>query len=58
RRILVTQDTTSGPSAQPQDDTSANVVHDTLSLTDAESGADTKNSNSEGDTKILNVDEE
>ncbi|GKG54923.1 hypothetical protein Tco_0562910, partial [Tanacetum coccineum] len=47
-----------GPSAQPQDDTSANVVRDTSSPADAETGADTDDSNSEGDTKILNVDEE
>ncbi|GKC69785.1 hypothetical protein Tco_1115668 [Tanacetum coccineum] len=41
-----------------KDDTSANVVCDTPSPADAETGADTKKSNSEGDTKILNVTEE
>ncbi|GKG52619.1 hypothetical protein Tco_0549731, partial [Tanacetum coccineum] len=40
------------------DDTSANVVRDTPSPTDAETGADTEKSNSEGDTEILNVAEE
>ncbi|GJU40052.1 hypothetical protein Tco_1193009 [Tanacetum coccineum] len=57
-RIPATHDAPTGPSAQPQDDTSANVVHDTLSPADVETGADTKKSNSEGDTEILNVDEE
>ncbi|GJS19202.1 hypothetical protein Tco_0447834, partial [Tanacetum coccineum] len=46
------------PSAQPQDDTSANVVRDTPSPADAKTGADTEKSNSEGDIEILNVDEE
>ncbi|GJR62211.1 hypothetical protein Tco_1504373 [Tanacetum coccineum] len=58
RRIPVTQDAPNVPSAQPQDDTSANVVCDTPSPADAETGADTEKSNSEGDTEILNVDEE
>ncbi|GJY20154.1 retrovirus-related pol polyprotein from transposon TNT 1-94 [Tanacetum coccineum] len=50
RQIPVTQDATTGPSAQPQDDTSANVVRDTLSPTDAGTGADTENSNNPGNT--------
>ncbi|GJZ21818.1 hypothetical protein Tco_0558857 [Tanacetum coccineum] len=54
----VTQDASTGPSAQPQDDTSANVVRDTPSLADAETGADTEKYNSEGDTEILKVDKE
>nr|GEV58493.1 hypothetical protein [Tanacetum cinerariifolium] len=41
-----------------EDDTSANVVRDTSSPADAKTGDDTENSNSEGDIKILNVDEE
>ncbi|GKF34618.1 hypothetical protein Tco_0107818 [Tanacetum coccineum] len=40
------------------DDTSANVVRDTPSPIDAKTRADTEKSNSKGDTKILNVDEE
>ncbi|GKF94925.1 hypothetical protein Tco_0284625, partial [Tanacetum coccineum] len=55
RRTPVTQDASTGPSTQPQDDTSANVVHDTLSPADAETDADTEKSNSKADTKILNV---
>nr|GEU49414.1 hypothetical protein [Tanacetum cinerariifolium] len=41
----VTQDASTGPFAQPQDDTYANVVHDTPSPADAETGADTEKSN-------------
>ncbi|GJV79197.1 hypothetical protein Tco_1515067 [Tanacetum coccineum] len=40
RRIPVTQDTSTGPFTQPHDDTSANVVRDTSSPADAETGAD------------------
>ncbi|GJS96829.1 hypothetical protein Tco_0803797 [Tanacetum coccineum] len=58
RRTPVTEEAYTGPSTQPQDDTSANVVHDTPSPIDAKTGADTENSNNEGDTEILNVDEE
>ncbi|GJT08863.1 hypothetical protein Tco_0843325, partial [Tanacetum coccineum] len=58
RRTPITQDASTGPSAQPQDDTSMNVVHDTPSHADAETGADTEKSNSEADTKILNVGKE
>ncbi|GKC61513.1 hypothetical protein Tco_1089111 [Tanacetum coccineum] len=58
RRTLVTEEASTGPYAQPQDDTSANVVRDTLSPAYAETAADTEKSNSEGDTEILNVDEE
>ncbi|GKD38044.1 hypothetical protein Tco_1258251 [Tanacetum coccineum] len=54
----VTQDASTGPSTQPQDDTSANMVHDTLSPADTETGADTKKSNSVAGTEILNVGEE
>ncbi|GKD79522.1 hypothetical protein Tco_1342143 [Tanacetum coccineum] len=54
-RIPVTRDVSTGPSAQPQDDTSANVVRDTPSPADAETGADSEKSNIEGDTEILNV---
>ncbi|GJS12943.1 hypothetical protein Tco_0407415 [Tanacetum coccineum] len=56
--VEVTEEASTGPSAQPQDDTSANVVCDTPYPANAESGADTEKSNSEGDTEILNVDEE
>ncbi|GJU33894.1 hypothetical protein Tco_1182248 [Tanacetum coccineum] len=58
RRTPITQDSSTGPSSQPQDDTSANVVRDTLSPADAETSADTEKSNSVGDTEISNVAEE
>ncbi|GJY92936.1 copia protein [Tanacetum coccineum] len=45
RQIPVTQDASTRPSAQPQDDTSVNVVYDTPSLADAETGADREKSN-------------
>ncbi|GKG28327.1 hypothetical protein Tco_0406654, partial [Tanacetum coccineum] len=47
-----------GPPAQPEDDTSANIVRDTPSPTDVETGATTDKMNSEGDTEILNISEE
>ncbi|GKF37673.1 hypothetical protein Tco_0114431, partial [Tanacetum coccineum] len=55
RRSLVTQDETTGPFAQPKDDTSANVVRDTPSPADAKTGADLELSVSEADTEILNL---
>nr|GEX06770.1 hypothetical protein [Tanacetum cinerariifolium] len=58
RRILETHEEPTGPFSLPQDDTSTNVVCNTPSPTNTETGADTKKSNSEGDTQILNVDEE
>ncbi|GJV94830.1 hypothetical protein Tco_1546407 [Tanacetum coccineum] len=62
RRTPVTHDASTRPSVQPQDDTSANVVHDTSSPTDstnnAETAADMEQSNSENNTEILNVVEE
>ncbi|GKF71146.1 hypothetical protein Tco_0207260, partial [Tanacetum coccineum] len=61
-RTPATQDASTGPSAQPQDDTSANVVYDTLSpadsTNDANNVADMELSTSKADTEILNVDEE
>ncbi|GJR12677.1 hypothetical protein Tco_0795329 [Tanacetum coccineum] len=54
----VTQDASTGPSTQPKDDTSANVVRDTPSYVDAETGADMEKSNSVCDTKVINVDEQ
>ncbi|GJX33148.1 hypothetical protein Tco_0243003 [Tanacetum coccineum] len=43
----VTEEASIGPYAEPQDDTSSNVVRDTPSLADAETRADTEKSNSE-----------
>ncbi|GJT99498.1 retrovirus-related pol polyprotein from transposon TNT 1-94 [Tanacetum coccineum] len=62
RRTPATQDASTGPSTQPQDDTFANVVYDTLSpadsTNDADNVADMELSTSKEDTEILNVDEE
>nr|GEX58648.1 hypothetical protein [Tanacetum cinerariifolium] len=60
RHIPTTEEASIRPSAQPQDDTSANIVCDTPYPADAETGAGahTDKTNSEGDTEILNVDEE
>ncbi|GKC47793.1 hypothetical protein Tco_1065515 [Tanacetum coccineum] len=58
RRVPVTEEASTGPSAQPEDDTSANIVRDTPSPTDAETSEATDKSNSEGDTEILNIGEE
>ncbi|GJU28631.1 hypothetical protein Tco_1167252 [Tanacetum coccineum] len=58
RRTPVTQDASTGPSAQPQDDISANVVQDTSSpadsTNDAETTADMGQSNSKNNTEIIN----
>ncbi|GKE42594.1 hypothetical protein Tco_1469878, partial [Tanacetum coccineum] len=58
RRILVTEDASTRPSAQPEDDTSKNIIRDSLSPTDAETSANSDKTNSEGDTEILNIGEE
>ncbi|GJU98067.1 hypothetical protein Tco_1327338, partial [Tanacetum coccineum] len=58
RRTPATEEASTGPSAQPEDDTFANIVRDTPSLTDADTGADTDKTNSKGDTEILNIGEE
>ncbi|GJS61991.1 hypothetical protein Tco_0656775 [Tanacetum coccineum] len=58
RRTPATKEASIGPSAQPQDDTSANIVHDSPSPADAETGADTDRTNSGGDTEILQFGDE
>ncbi|GJR41963.1 hypothetical protein Tco_1310066 [Tanacetum coccineum] len=63
RRLLVvegkaTEKASTGPSAQPQDDTSANIVRDSLSLADAETGVESDKTNNGGDTEILQITEE
>ncbi|GKG50766.1 hypothetical protein Tco_0538890, partial [Tanacetum coccineum] len=62
RRTPVTQDAFTGPSAQPLDDTSANVVHDTSSPADstnvAETYADVEPKDSDTGTEILNIAEQ
>ncbi|GJU05794.1 hypothetical protein Tco_1122224 [Tanacetum coccineum] len=58
RRTTSTKEASTGPSAQPQDNVSANIVHDSPSPVDAEIGADTDKKNSGGNTKILQISEE
>ncbi|GKC89037.1 hypothetical protein Tco_1149686, partial [Tanacetum coccineum] len=58
RRTPATEEASIGPSAQPQDDTSANIVRDSPSPADAKTGADTDKTNSGDDTEILQIGEE
>ncbi|GJX20107.1 hypothetical protein Tco_0222784 [Tanacetum coccineum] len=58
RRALVTEEASTRPLTQPEDDTFANIVRDIPSPPDAKTGAKAVMSNSEGDTEILNVGEE
>ncbi|GJS55107.1 hypothetical protein Tco_0628469 [Tanacetum coccineum] len=58
RQTLATEEESTGPSAQPQDDTSTNIVCDSPSPTDAETGADTDKTNSGCDNEILQIGEE
>ncbi|GKC48906.1 hypothetical protein Tco_1071651, partial [Tanacetum coccineum] len=55
RRTLATKEASTGQSAQPQDDTSANIVRDSPSPIDAETRAESAKTNSGGDTKILQI---
>ena len=50
-------DTSTRPSTQPEDDTSVNVVRDSPSHTDADSGSDSERTDSEGGTEIRNIPE-
>nr|GFB30846.1 hypothetical protein [Tanacetum cinerariifolium] len=58
RRIPVTEEISTRPSVQPEDDTSANIVCDTPFPTNAEIDAETNKTNSEGDAEILNIGKE
>ncbi|GJR56727.1 hypothetical protein Tco_1407248 [Tanacetum coccineum] len=58
RRTPATEEASTEPSAQPQDDTSANIVRDSPSPADAETGAESDKINSGGDTEILQIAEE
>ncbi|GJX96537.1 hypothetical protein Tco_0352335 [Tanacetum coccineum] len=58
RRTPSTEEASTGPSAQPQDDTSAIIVCDSPSSANAETGADTDMTNSRGDTEIMQIGEE
>ncbi|GJZ26306.1 hypothetical protein Tco_0570559 [Tanacetum coccineum] len=48
RQTLATKEASTRPSTQPQDYASANIVHDSLSYADAETGADKDKTNSGG----------
>ncbi|GKD07077.1 hypothetical protein Tco_1186762 [Tanacetum coccineum] len=58
RRTLATKEASTGPSAQPQDDTSANVIRESPSPADAEKGAESDKTNSGRDTEILQINKE
>nr|GEV27368.1 hypothetical protein [Tanacetum cinerariifolium] len=58
RWIPVTEEASTGPSTQTKDDTSAYIVRDTPSPTNAKTCAEMDKTNSEGDTEILNIGEE
>ncbi|GJU70272.1 hypothetical protein Tco_1256531 [Tanacetum coccineum] len=53
RRTPATEEASTRPSTQPQDDTSANIVCDSPSSTDAETGAGSDKINSGGDTELI-----
>ncbi|GKG08442.1 hypothetical protein Tco_0334274, partial [Tanacetum coccineum] len=58
RRTPATEEASTGPSTQPQDEASANIVRESPSPADAETGVDTDKTNSGGDTEILQIGEE
>ncbi|GJQ94244.1 hypothetical protein Tco_0005383 [Tanacetum coccineum] len=55
RRTPSTEGALTRPFAQPQDDTSANIVHDSPSSVDAETGAGSDKKNNGGDIEILQI---
>nr|GEW02369.1 monodehydroascorbate reductase [Tanacetum cinerariifolium] len=58
KQTPTSEEASTRPSAQPQDDTSANIVFETPSLADAETVVDMDKVISEGDIEILNIGEE
>ncbi|GJX09893.1 hypothetical protein Tco_0199752 [Tanacetum coccineum] len=58
RWTSTTDEASTRPSAQPLDDTSANIIHDSPSLADAETGARSDKTSSGGDTEIMQITEE
>ncbi|GKE50224.1 hypothetical protein Tco_1481482 [Tanacetum coccineum] len=58
RRNPATQEASTGPFAQPQDETSANIVRDSPFSADAETGAGSDQTNSGGDTEVLQITDE
>ncbi|GKD55496.1 hypothetical protein Tco_1288883 [Tanacetum coccineum] len=57
-RTSTTDEASTGPSAQPLDDTSANIIRDYPSLGDTETGARSDKISNGGDTKIVQITEE
>ncbi|GJS82340.1 hypothetical protein Tco_0748881 [Tanacetum coccineum] len=58
RRTPATEEASTGPSAQPQDDASTNIVLESPFPVDAKTSADIDKTNSGGDTEILQIGEE
>ncbi|GKE68484.1 hypothetical protein Tco_1526556 [Tanacetum coccineum] len=58
RRTPTTEEASTRPYAQPQDDTSANIVCDSLSPADTETGVESDKTNSRGDIEILQITKE
>ncbi|GJT36510.1 hypothetical protein Tco_0926929 [Tanacetum coccineum] len=58
RQTPTTEEASTGPSAQPLDDTSANIIRDSPSPADAETGARSDKTSSGGDTEIVQITEE
>ncbi|GKE10856.1 hypothetical protein Tco_1414407 [Tanacetum coccineum] len=57
RQTSTTEEASTGPSTQPQDDTSANIVHNSPFPADAETCAGSDKTNSGGDTETLQINE-
>ncbi|GJY35404.1 hypothetical protein Tco_0420782 [Tanacetum coccineum] len=58
RRTPTTEEASTRPSAQPLDDTSANIIRDSPSPVDTETGARSDKTSSGGDTEIVQITEE
>ncbi|GJT46113.1 hypothetical protein Tco_0954828 [Tanacetum coccineum] len=58
KRRSTTEEASTGPSTQPQDEASANIVRESPYPADAETSVDTDKTNSGGDTEILQIGEE
>nr|GEX60607.1 hypothetical protein [Tanacetum cinerariifolium] len=58
RQTPTTLEESTRPSTQPQDDTSANIICESASPVDAETGANSKKTNNEAGTEVLKIDEE
>ncbi|GJW41513.1 retrovirus-related pol polyprotein from transposon TNT 1-94 [Tanacetum coccineum] len=58
RQTPATEEATTEPSTQPQDDTSANIIRDSPSPADAETSTGSDKTSSGGDTEILQITKE